>query len=163
MMKKKNNKVFILLVGFIIASVGLIIVMFIENNQNINVMDDEVNTGMGKEIEEDSNKQSDMIMVNIPSEIYISSKDYSGRAEITNTEEHQYAISVNLLLGETGESIYQSPILSPGEGVEVITLTTPIKLGTYNITAVFTVYTKDTMEEVTTVALEVVLYVIDML
>lgn len=173
---RNNDKIFLLSVIFLVGSAGLSIVMGIEyylsnmeENEYLEVVEiiedkndiEHVVDESMEEIEDSNTVQVDKIMINIPSEIYISSKDFTGRPEINNAENHMYALQLELTLDETGESLYQSPMLYPNEAIDIITLTTPMEVGAYAVKAVFTAYTMDTEEEVTTVVLDVLLHIVN--
>ncbi len=69
-----------------------------------------------------------------------------GYVYISNPETNVYSMSVRIFLDDTGEDIYQSNILKPGESVEKIKLTSNLAKGEYAATAVFTAIDDDNTE-----------------
>ena len=66
---------------------------------------------------------------------------------IENIEANQYSFQVNLVLDETGETIYSSGLIDPGYYVEYVELNQELQAGDHLATAVFTTYSLDESED----------------
>jgi methionine-rich copper-binding protein CopC len=66
---------------------------------------------------------------------------------------------VAITLEETGETIYASKGIKPGQYIQYIELAKDLEAGVYDATAMFTAYTEDTHQVVGNAGAEVTLYV----
>lgn len=169
MSNRINLKSVGLITGFTIGAIGSAALVGLEYYETYSNPQQEMTSNFNetidisdiKEAEDNDTIQLSSINVNMPSEIYISSKDYIGRAGIVNSEENKYVLEVELTLQETGESIYKSHKLNPNDTIDTIMLESPVEIGTHEVYAEFTAYMKDTMEEVTSITFQVLLHVVN--
>jgi hypothetical protein len=85
-----------------------------------------------------------MMNISIASEISFADAASSGLANINNVEANHYDFSVAITLDDTGETVYESGGIQPGQYIQYIELSEQLEAGRYPATAVFTAYTQDT-------------------
>ena len=105
-----------------------------------------------EDIEKRLNEQIDKSMLNIS--IYKNPVFENGEAEgnlrIENIPANHYAMTVEIVREDNGETVYQSGLISPGYFVENAKLDTPLEKGIYPAVAVFTAYDTETKQEMGT-------------
>lgn len=74
---------------------------------------------------------------------------------IQNIEQNKFSQQVTVLKKETGEILYESPVIDPGYKVETDKVQKTLDAGTYDCLARFTIMDTETHEAVNTVDLEV--------
>lgn len=79
----------------------------------------------------------------------------SGNLRIENPARNRYGMLVELKLDETGESLYESPLIKPNQYVESVGLSRQLDPGTYIATAYFTAIHPDTNAYMGEVAAEI--------
>lgn len=80
--------------------------------------------------------------ISILSAIVIDPASGTGEARIENVAENRYLMQVEIRLANTGERLYLSPFLKPGESLETIRLDAVPEAGIYDATAVFCALTQ---------------------
>lgn len=114
-----------------------------------------------EEIKADLNRQvkEGMMNISIASRITFESGTAPGLARIENIAANPMDQKVTIALRDTGEIVYESGALAPGQHIKTINLTRELPPGTYDALATFTGYKKETHEETGTSAAEIVLHV----
>jgi hypothetical protein len=100
-----------------------------------------------------------MLNISISSGISFQSGTSKGKANIYNVSSNQYIFKVEITLKETGETVYASKGIKPGQYIQYIELEKDLEAGVYDATAMFTAYTEDTHQVVGNAGAEVTLYV----
>lgn len=70
-----------------------------------------------------------------------------GRLGIENSADNRYSFMVDLVLDETGETLYQSNIIDPGYYIEYVELNKTLPEGNYPATVIFYTYSLDETED----------------
>lgn len=102
-----------------------------------------------------------MFDISIASVIEFASPEAAGKACIENVPGNRYDMTVTIRLDETGEEVYASRGVAPGNYIEDIALTRELARGDHGATATFTAYDRENHVEVGTAAAKVVLAVGD--
>ena len=91
------------------------------------------------------NRVVDEGMFNIAINSYITFPDAKGEgvANIENVPGNRYNMTVSIVLDDTGETVYQSKGIKPGQYIQKIRLDEELPEGFYYATAVFTAYAQD--------------------
>lgn len=153
--KKSLTPLFLLILIGVCAGMGYYIFTMNQQSQKGRLTrDEEALGGMlpGKtpqEISEILNTKVEEGMVNIgiQGEPVFEKNGKKGRLGIENIEANQYSFQVNLVLDETGETIYSSGLIDPGYYVEYVELNQELQAGDHPATAVFTTYSLDESED----------------
>ena len=84
-------------------------------------------------------------MFNIAINTYLIFPDGNGEglANIENIAANRYNMTVQITLDSTGETVYQSKGIRPGQYIQYIRLSEDLPAGVYNATAVFTAHMPD--------------------
>lgn len=98
-----------------------------------------------EEIIAELNRVVDEGMFNIAINSYITFPDAKGEgvANIENVPGNRYNMTVSIVLDDTGETVYQSKGIKPGQYIQKIRLDEELPEGFYYATAVFTAYAQD--------------------
>lgn len=101
------------------------------------------------EIIEDLNRivKKGMFNISITPEIKFYDGESKGPAMIENIAANHYNMQVSIILDETGEEIYSSGAIKPGQFIEKIFLSKDLEKGSYSATAVFTALEQETMKD----------------
>lgn len=96
------------------------------------------------------NKQVEEGMFNISINSVITFEDGNaeGNMRIENIEANRYYMTVSLVLDETGETVYESKGIKPGQFIENAPLDKPLAKGNYPATAVFSAVDQDSLREI---------------
>lgn len=78
-----------------------------------------------------------------------------GELMITNPADNPYHMSVSITLDSSGEEVYTSKVLKPGERIHYDRLAVNLSQGEYPATAMFTVLDTDTQENIGQVAAQI--------
>ena len=97
--------------------------------------------------------------ISIASEVYFEDGASEGRVNIYNSRANHYIQRVTITLEETGETVYSSGGIEPGQYIEYITLTEKLRAGDYRAIADFTAYTVEDHRAVGSAAAEITLHV----
>lgn len=71
-----------------------------------------------------------------------------GQARIENIKANHYHMKVTITCDDTGDIVYESGGLKPGEYIENITLAEPLPKGEYSATATFSAYDTESLNEI---------------
>lgn len=93
--------------------------------------------------------------VSIASNIRFAEGSTSAQARIENIEANHYDQKVALVLNETGETLYESGAIAPGQRIDMIEISRPLENGVHEATAVFTGYDRDTHAAIGSIAVDV--------
>lgn len=85
--------------------------------------------------------------------------DEEGELMITNPVDNPYHMSVSITLDSSGEEVYSSKVLKPGERIHYDRLAVNLSQGEYPATAMFTVLDEDTQESMGQVAAQITISV----
>ena len=83
----------------------------------------------------------------IASEVDIDEKTQKGQFPIRNPKINSYPVNVEVIDDETGEVIYTSGAIYPGEEVGQVQLERTLSKGTHKTTAVFSLYDAETKKK----------------
>lgn len=100
-----------------------------------------------------------MFNISIASVIQFDEGTASGKAYIENVPGNRYLMQVDITLDDSGETVYETKAIKPGQYIEDITLSKDLDQGTYPATATFTALDADSREEVGQAAAKVTLNV----
>ncbi|WP_302759922.1 hypothetical protein [Christensenella hongkongensis] len=105
-----------------------------------------------EDIEKRLNEQIDKSMLNISinKNPVFENGEAEGNLRIENIPANHYAMTVELVREDNGETVYKSGLISPGYFVENAKLDTPLAKGIYPAVAVFTAYDTETKQEMGT-------------
>ncbi len=101
-----------------------------------------------------------MMNISIASVIEFEDGQSEGVAYIENVPGNRYVMKVDIKLDDTGETVYESGGLKPGNYIEKIKLNKDLPQGTYSATATFHGLDPDTLEEVGTAGAVITLNVL---
>ena len=102
-----------------------------------------------------------MFNISIASAIVFESPTAEGEARIENIEANPYHMQVDIILDETGETIYQSKLIRPGYSIEKIRLEKELEPGEYPVTAVFSAITQEEMQLFGQAGAQIKIYILD--
>jgi hypothetical protein len=169
-MKKKKTKIICLggLVLLLIAA-GIIIWLLLSKDktpEEDDFFDPAAVTGIlpgmsEQEIQEELDRvvEEGMMNISISSGISFANGTAKGQANIYNVEANRYIFKVAITLDDTGETVYESKGIQPGQYIQYIELDKNLDDGEYAATATFTAYTEDTHQIVGTAAAQLTLYI----
>lgn len=101
-----------------------------------------------------------MLNISIASVIDFDNGTSEGTAYIENVPNNHYVMQVDIKLDDTGEEVYKSGGLKPGNYIENITLSKDLDPGVYSATATFHALDEDTLEEIGQAAAKITLNVL---
>lgn len=90
--------------------------------------------------------QENMLNISISSVIEFENSESEGLAFIENPNANKFVVKVKLFLTGTGDVLYESGGIKPGEYIDYITLNQYLPEGEYQGTARFEAYYPDTLE-----------------
>lgn len=100
-----------------------------------------------------------MFNISIASVIEFSAPDATGKAYIENVPNNPYDMTVDITLADSGESVYASKGIAPGNYIEDIALAKALEPGMHEAVATFTAYDRETHDEKGKAAAEVTLLI----
>lgn len=100
-----------------------------------------------------------MFNISISSVIEFASFDATGKAYIENVPGNPYDMKVEITLADSGETVYSSKGIAPGNYIEDIVLETTLDSGMHEALATFTAFDRETHEEKGKAAAEVTLLI----
>lgn len=167
--KKGSRRLVILLLLLILLLIGLAVWLLWGRKDQFNdddFYDPSAVTGIlpgmtEAEIQEELNRvvEEGMLNISIASDISFEDGKAKGKANIYNTEANHYIFKVAITLDDSGETVYESGGIRPGQYIEYIKLADSLEAGEYPATATFTAYTQDTLQIAGSAAAQVTLYV----
>ena len=83
----------------------------------------------------------------ISSKADISASNMTGSLLIQNPPQNAYPINVEIRLDDSGDLIYTSGAIQPGEEIKQVTLDKNLEPGSYKSTATFSLYNAETKEK----------------
>lgn len=156
--KKKHKKWFLLLVLLLLflSGYGIYHFFFAPESQTMSVISGDF-LPKGKDAKKMSNKElaeiaqqkadeSNFNMM-IASDATINSDTKKGYLPIKNPESNAYPVNVEIKDDQTGEIIYTSGAILPGEEIDQIQLDQPLSKGTHQTTATFSLYDAQTKKK----------------
>lgn len=120
-----------------------------------NMSEEEIQAELDRVIEDG------MFNISIASAIVFETPKAEGQARIENIAANNYHMQVDIVLDETGETIYSSQLIQPGYSIEYITLNRELEPGEYPATAVFSAITQEELQLFGTAGAQITLYVFD--
>lgn len=116
-----------------------------------------------EEIQAELNRvvEEGMFNISIASAIVFESPESEGEARIENVAANNYHMQVDIILDESGETVYSSKLIQPGYSIGNIKLSEKLEPGEYEATAIFSAITKDEMKLFGTAGAQIKLYVLD--
>lgn len=103
-----------------------------------------------------------MVNIGIQGEPVFEYNGKKGRLGIENIEANHYSFQVDLILDETGETLYSSGLIDPGYYVEYVELNQQLPAGNHEASAIFTTYSLDESEDkIAEARVKVTLHVLD--
>ena len=122
-----------------------------------------IQTMTEEEIQAELNRvvEEGMFNISIASAIVFETADGEGEARIENVAANNYHMQVDIILDESGKTVYSSKLIQPGYSIENIKLSQKLEPGEYEATAIFSAITKDEMELFGTAGAQIKLYVLD--
>jgi len=100
-----------------------------------------------------------MFNISIAPVIVFENAQAQGQARIENVPANHYNMSVSISLDQTGETIYESKGIRPGQYIEYITLQKELSPGEYDATAMFTAYDAENLSKQGQVAVKITIIV----
>ena len=170
--KKRQRKVLIIVAAALVALAVAIALAFTflgsatSNNPLEGFFDDNAQAGQAPnktpaELQAELNRivEEGMFNISIASVIEFTGPDASGKAYIENVPNNPYDMTVDITLKETGESVYASKGIAPGNYIEDIKLAAALEPGSHDAVATFTAYDRETHTEKGKAAAEVTLLI----
>lgn len=173
---KKSRYIIIILLVVVLLMAGAIIWVALSGQSNeaavetanADFFDPLAETGLlpgmtEAEIEAELNRvvEEGMLNIAISGELVFRDGASQGAANIVNSEANHYVQKVRITLDETGETVYESGGIKPGQYIQYITLDQVLPAGEYPATATFTAYTEDGLQEAGSAAAKITLYIRD--
>lgn len=100
-----------------------------------------------------------MFNISIAPVISFADGESQGQARIENIQANHYHMKVTITRDDTGDIIYESGGIKPGEYIESITLAEALPKGEYNATATFLAYDTESLIEVGKAAAKVTIVI----
>ena len=100
-----------------------------------------------------------MMNISIASAISFANGAAEGEARIENIQANHVDQKVSITLDDTGETVYESGALAPGQYIQTIKLSKDLDAGSYRATVLFTGYDRETHEKTGAAAAQVTLVV----
>ena len=102
-----------------------------------------------------------MFNISIASAIVFQSPDGEGEARIENISANKYHMQVDIILDETGETVYSSKLIKPGFSIANIQLSKELEPGEYEATAIFSAITQEELQLYGQAGAQIKIYVMD--
>ena len=100
-----------------------------------------------------------MMNISIASAVVFADGAAEGEARIENIPANHVDQKVSIVLDDTGEQVYESGAIAPGQHIQTITLSKVLEPGSYAATATFTGYDRDTHKKTGASAAQIMLTV----
>lgn len=158
-----------LLLFLLVSGIGFAIYTVIKNKEvEETYVDLDAKLGIlpGMSLEEIQNRlnqvvEEGMVNISINPEPEFENGSAKGNLRIENVAANHYDYIVTITLDDTGEEIYKSGVISPGYYVDEAKLTKELPKGDYNATAVFKAYEQETKNIIGTVAVTMVIHILN--
>ena len=166
----KNKTMLIVLAVLLLCAIGFGLWFFLLRDTgyeryefDTDAMAGRIQTMTEEEIQEELNRvvEEGMFNISIASAIVFESPDAQGEARIENVAANNYHMQVDIILDESGETVYSSKLIQPGYSIEHIKLSEKLEPGEYEATAIFSAITKEEMQLFGTAGAQIKLYVLD--
>lgn len=169
--KKRRHRIVFIVVATLVALAIAIALAFTflgsaANNPLEGFFDESAQSGQAPnktpaELQAELNRivEEGMFNISIASVIEFAGPNASGKAYIENVPNNPYDMTVDITLKETGESVYASKGIAPGNYIEDIQLTAALESGSHDAVATFTAYDRETHAEKGKAAAEVTLLI----
>lgn len=149
--KKKKKKLLIILIILVVAACGIGAYFFM-NGDDWYDGNAQYGSYEGKSQEEiiaalNAQVKDGYMNLSIANTIVFEDGASEGEARIENIEANTRDQKVTITLDETGEVLYESGAIAPGEYIQTITLNRALEAGTYDATATFDGYDRETHEK----------------
>jgi hypothetical protein len=165
-----RQRVIVLLAAAVVILAGILICFFAYRKSHIYYDDDFFDPAakMGSlshlseneiQSELDQVVEEGMLDISIASGITFQNGKSRGQADIYNSKANNYIIKVAMTLDDTGEKVYESKGIKPGEEIQYIKLDKKLGAGEYPATAMFSAYTQDTHQIVGVAGAHIMLYI----
>lgn len=137
------------------AAAAILIWDYIENGEKFEryqfdtaAMEGRIQTMTEEEIQRELNRvvEEGMFNISIASAIVFENPQAQGQARIENIQANRYHMQVDIVLDETGETVYSSKLIRPGYSIEYIQLEKELEPGVYDATAVFSAITQEEVQ-----------------
>ena len=100
-----------------------------------------------------------MFNISIAAEVFFDRGDSAGSVRIENIQANPYHMQVTVTLDSTGEVLYESGAIKPGQYIEKIGLAKELAKGRYPATATFTALDQKTLKPIGTAAAKIELVI----
>ena len=166
----KNKTMLIVLAVLLLCLIGFGLWFFLLRDTgyeryefDTDAMAGRIQTMSEEEIQEELNRvvEEGMFNISIASAIVFESPESEGEARIENVAANNYHMQVDIVLDESGETVYSSKLIQPGYSIGNIKLSEKLEPGEYEATAIFSAITKDDMKLFGTAGAQIKLYVLD--
>lgn len=152
--KKKKNKRILVIIGLLLLLFGLIGILLLNKKKaevyGKYIFDEAAVAGRIQNMSEDEIQDElnrvvaeGMFNISIASSVVYDLEAGEGQARIENILANHYNMQVDIVLDETGETIYSSGLIQPGYAIDKISFDHELEPGEYPATAVFKAITTD--------------------
>lgn len=103
-----------------------------------------------EEIQAELNRvvEEGMFHISILPQIHFADGTSPGEMRAENTKANHYHMKISIALDDTGEVVYTSGGIKPGQGISEITLARDLPAGSYAATATFTAFEQESLQEI---------------
>ncbi len=115
------------------------------------------------EIQEELNRvvEEGMFHISINPEPIFANGTAEGNLEIENVPNNLYLMRVEIILDDTGETIYSTKYIEPNMHIQSAALDVELEAGEYPATAVFYAYDQETLTEMGNVSCQLTIYILE--
>ena len=150
--ESKKKKLLVMILISLIAVMIVLLVIFVvipamKGDSAADFFDPSAKEGVlssksNDEIQAELNKivEEGMFNISIADTIVFQNSTQEGQARIENIKANPYHMRVEIIIDDTGQTVYQSGGLIPGSYIENIKLSQKLPAGTYPATALFSAY-----------------------
>lgn len=142
-MKKRNAVICGLIALLLLAAIAVCAVLLNRTEQSAGGMKLEKNTVSWEQEMKSANEAAD-IQIPYYSDIYMQGGSDEIEMYLVNPKENDCYFTYTLILKESGEQIYQSGLIEPGQAVDLVKLERKIESGEYALNMRIDTYTLET-------------------
>lgn len=142
-MKKRNAVICGLIALLLLAAIAVCAVLLNRTEQSAGGMKLEKNTVSWEQEMKRANEAAD-IQIPYYSDIYMQGGSDEIEMYLVNPKENDCYFTYTLILKESGEQIYQSGLIEPGQAVDLVKLERKIESGEYALNMRIDTYTLET-------------------